>query len=285
MRQIGHLEDEKAAHTFGDYLYVQGVHNQVEPDDGHGWAVWIHAEDDLERAAEMLEEFRARPAHPRFRAQAKGAAELRAQAEKEQTAYAKRMKTGRELFRSWYANGFGPVSVALMAASVVVFVLSRSGDNPEAIAKLFFSLPEILRGEAWRVVTPIFIHFGFIHIFFNLMWLRDLGGGIEWKEGPWRFALLVMAIAALSNTAQYFVSGPAFGGMSGVVYGLLGYVWFKGKFDPASGYFLHPSTVTMMIVWYVLCLTDLLGHVANTVHTVGLGVGCAWGWLSSLKRK
>ena len=285
MRQIGHLETEVAARTFGDFLYVQGVENQIEHDDGHGWAVWIHAEDQLERGTQLLNEFRADPANPRFRAQAKSAAQLRTQAEKEQAAYAKKIKDGRQLFRSWYANGFGPLSVALIAASAVVFVLSNFGHNLEAISKLFFFLPNILHGEVWRLFTPMFIHFGFMHIFFNMLWLRDLGGTIEWKEGLWRFALLVAAIAALSNTAQYLVDGPVFGGMSGVVYGLLGYVWMKARFDPASGYFLHPSTVTMMIIWYVLCLTGLLGHIANTAHTVGLGVGCAWGWLSTLKRK
>jgi len=290
MRQIGHLEDEFTARTFGDFLYVQGVENQIEAEAGHGWAVWIRAEEDLERATRLLGEFRADPKNPRFRAQAKGAAELRAQAEKEELAYAKKIKSGQQLFSSWYANGFGPLSVGLIAGSAVVFFLSRGGENIEPIFKLFFSefragMPEILHGQLWRLVTPIFIHFGFMHIFFNMLWLRDLGGAIEWKEGSARFALLVLAIAVLSNTGQYLVGGPNFGGMSGVVYGLLGYIWMKGKFDPASGYFLHPSTVMMMAIWYFLCLTGLLGSIANTVHTVGLGVGCAWGWLSSLKRK
>ena len=54
MRLIGHLENEPQARTFGDFLYVQGVENQVEPDEGHGWAVWIHAEEELERANRLL---------------------------------------------------------------------------------------------------------------------------------------------------------------------------------------------------------------------------------------
>ena len=45
---------------------------------------------------------------------------------------------------------------------------------------------------------------------------------------------LVLVIAALSNLGQYFVSGPNFCGISGVVYGLFGYIWMKGRFDPAS---------------------------------------------------
>ena len=70
--------------------------------------------------------------------------------------------------------------------------------------------------------------------------------------------------------------------MSGVVYGLLGYVWMKGKFDPSSGLFVHPQTVTMMLIWLVLCMTPVIPHIANTAHAVGLAVGVATGFLSSL---
>jgi GlpG protein len=86
----------------------------------------------------------------------------------------------------------------------------------------------------------------------------------------------------ISNLAQYLGKGPLFGGMSGVVYGLLGYVWMKGKNDPASGLFLHPQTVTMMLLWFFLGFTPVLPNIANITHGAGLFLGCAWGYLSSL---
>ena len=70
--------------------------------------------------------------------------------------------------------------------------------------------------------------------------------------------------------------------MSGVVYGLLGYIWVKGKFDPGSGYFLHPNTMAFMMIWFVACLVIIPG-IANWVHGVGLAVGLATGYLSALK--
>ena len=137
--------------------------------------------------------------------------------------------------------------------------------------------------RVWRLITPIFIHFDPLHILFNMMWLFDLGSMIEGRQSSWRLAILVVAIAAGSNLGQFWLSGPVFGGMSGVVYGLLGYIWMRGKFDPGSGLYLHPSTVMMMIVWFLACFTPLIPHAANGAHAVGLIMGLAWGYFSSLR--
>jgi len=61
--------------------------------------------------------------------------------------------------------------------------------------------------------------------------------------------------------------------MSGVVYGLLGYIWMKGKYDPGSGLALHKTTVAMMIGWYFLCLSGLVGHIANMAPYCGFSSG------------
>ncbi|MEO6182356.1 MAG: rhomboid family intramembrane serine protease, partial [Verrucomicrobiota bacterium] len=149
-------------------------------------------------------------------------------------------------------------------------------------------LQEIRSGQVWRIFTPMFIHFGIMHIVFNMLWLRDLGSMIEAREGSWRLLLLVLLTAAGSNLAQYLISIPSlptmsggrpnFGGMSGVVYGLLGYMWMRGKLDPASGLFLHKSTVTMMLIWLVVCFTGLLGPIANLAHLFGLLIGMGAGF-------
>ena len=73
--------------------------------------------------------------------------------------------------------------------------------------------------------------------------------------------------------------------MSGVVYGLVGYVWIRGKFDAGSGLYLHSSTVTMMLIWFFVCLVGIMGPIANAAHAAGLVSGMAWGFLSSLRRR
>ena len=295
MRLIGYLPNETDARTFADYLYVQGIENHLEFQKDDGWAVWVRDEDKLDTAANLLSAFRKSPTDPRYHTEAKNAAQLRAHEEKGQEAYRKKVRASRDLFRPLTNYGFGPLTFALIVLCVAVFCWSKFASDLEAIRALFISehfgghrdfssmLPEVRHGQIWRLFTPVFIHLSFLHILFNMLWLRDLGSMIESRQSPWHLLLLLLAFAGLSDFGQYYISGPVFGGMSGVVYGLLGYIWIRGKFDPGSGLFLHPSTVNMMLIWFVLCYSNLLGPVANTAHAVGLIVGMAWGYLSSLR--
>lgn len=295
MRIIGHLDNESNARTFADFLYVQGIDNQLEFQKEDGWAIWVRDEDKLEPATRLLAGFRQSPSDPRYQTESKGAAQLRAQEEKNAEAYRKKVRSRRDLFRPLTAYGFGPLTFALIVVCVVVFIWLHVSRNPEVLDKLYISeqigghrdfsmmLPEVRHGQIWRLFTPAFTHVFVLHILFNMLWLRDLGSMIESRQGSLQLALLVLVLAAISNFGQYYVSGPLFYGMSGVVYGLLGYVWIRGKFDPGSGLYLHPSTVNMMLIWFVLCYTNLLGPVANTAHAVGLVTGMAWGYLSSLR--
>jgi GlpG protein len=297
MRLIGHLSEEKAARLFADYLYVQKIESHLEFEKGDGWGIWINDEDKIEEAGRLLTAFRANPKDAKYQAEAGGAADLRAEAEKGETKYRKRVHRRRQLFRPLREYGFGPLTFVLIVISVAVAFYSRLGDAIQPIMSLFITdyslsgnlitwhkgLPEIRHGQVWRLVTPIFIHFNLVHIFFNMMCLRDLGSMIEGRRSSWLLAVLVLVIASCSNLPQFYYGGPMFGGMSGVNYGLLGYIWIRGKFDPGSGLNLHPLTVTLMLIWFVACFTPLIPNVANAAHTVGLAMGVAWGYLSSLR--
>src|SRR6185503_11276349 len=127
MRQIGHLETESAARTFSDYLFVQGIKNQIEAEKAVGWAVWVHAEEEMERAKQLLADYRAQPNDPKFEQAKKVAPKLKEQEEKELAAYRKKLQDRRHLFRPLTGYGFGPLTFALICLSVVVFILSKMG--------------------------------------------------------------------------------------------------------------------------------------------------------------
>lgn len=179
-----------------------------------------------------------------------------------------------------------PLTVALIIVSGLFAVFSNLGDSMDALAPFFIAPPHseglgaVRAGEYWRLLTPIFIHYGLLHLVFNMMWLWDLGALLEARRGTWFFGGFVLAVGILANLTEYIISGARyFGGMSGVVYGLLGYVWMQGKYNPRFGFVLHKHVVAMMLIWYVLCWTGLLGPIANWAHTAGLLIGVVWGFM------
>jgi GlpG protein len=288
MRMIGQIENQPGANSFGDYLYLQGIKNKVEIERDGAWSIWVYDEEEIDRARQMLEQFRRNPSAPQFHEATDHAQSLRDREEAEEEQ-AKKRQFGREkIFRTGGFSRVGRLTLALMGISLVVAMISGLGQNRGPILVLFISLyeqglPEVRQGQIWRLITPIFLHFGIIHLLFNMLWLYDLGSTVERRFGTGYYALMVLALAVVPNISQYLVGGPAFGGMSGVVFGLLGYVWIRGKYDPGSGLFLHPQTVTIMIIWYFLGLSGFIGGIANTAHTAGLVLGMIWGYVAAVK--
>lgn len=294
MRQISSLPNQSLAKIIHDYLFVKNIENTVEPEEGGTWSLWIHDDAHIDEARDILTRFLSNPNDPEFQRHSLKAEFLRARQRKEETRAKKQFV---DIRTSWYRQQArtGKLTLSLIIISVIVAVISGLGSNIKLIQPLFITdyqviggyvqwragLPEITHGQVWRLFTPMFIHFGFIHILFNMLWLKDLGTMIEFRQGTYVLGALVLVVAALSNLGQYLVSGPTFGGMSGVVYGLLGYIWIRGKYDPQSGLYLHRTVVIWMIAWFVICLTGVIGNVANTAHGVGLAVGVVWGFISS----
>lgn len=292
MRHIGHLPDEAQAQAFGDFLLAKGIRNEVERDGAAGWLVWVIEEDQVADAQSWLEKFRSNPKAPEFRNARIEAAKVREAVEQDLARYRKRVQTRQSLFPRFGGYGIGILTYALIFACVIVATFSNLGKNTDFLRYLLISdptsagngfLPEVFSGEVWRLFTPIFIHFGLIHILFNMIWLFQLGCMIEGRQGSLLLAALVAVIALFSNLGEYFFSHHAvFGGMSGVVYGLAGYVWMRGKFDRASGLYLDPGSVMILLVWLVVCYSGLVGSIANSAHLVGLITGVAWGIVSGL---
>ncbi|MEM7195167.1 MAG: rhomboid family intramembrane serine protease [Pseudomonadota bacterium] len=177
-----------------------------------------------------------------------------------------------------------PLTLALVGISILVFAAQNLFSESGVLMPLLISeylqpaLPEIKSGEVWRLVTPIFLHFGLFHVVFNLLWTWELGRLIEARQGSLWLGVVVLISAVVSNLTQFHVSGPVFGGMSGVVYALFGYVWVQGQFNRRFGVRLNPPIVYLMVGWFVICWTGILEklfglQVANTAHTAGLGVG------------
>jgi len=291
MRPIGKLQDEAQARRFGAFLYGKGIENQVDPTTKGTWEIWVLDDANVETSTSLLEHFSRNPDDPAFVQVSRVAARQKQADEAAQTPRRNRVVDARMIFYTPPVP-MGPLSMVLIAISIAVTVITNFSDNENLMRLLSISqsieaqgfLPEVLRGQVWRLFTPMFLHFGIVHILFNMLWLRDLGSMIEARKNSTFLLVLTLVLAATSNVGQYLYDGPSFGGMSGVVYGLLGYIWMQGKFNPASKLSLQPQTVIVMILWFFICLSGKVGQIANTAHGVGLAVGIAWGFLDARLR-
>lgn len=144
------------------------------------------------------------------------------------------------------------------------------------------ALADIRSGQVWRLFTPMFLHFGMMHIIFNLYWLWMLGSLLEIRYRPSRYLLLVLVVALVSNLAQAMMKGTNFGGMSGVNYGLFGFLLLHGRYHPAPSFRLDRQTVFMMLAWLVVCFSGALGPVANWAHLAGFLAGAAAGFTNAM---
>jgi GlpG protein len=298
MRQLGTVADERAAQRFADYLLTKGITVSLDTETD-GCRIWVRNEDHLEPARREFAEFVAAPTAPVYEDAARHAEFLRAEERKRVKEAKKNLVDVRTRWRGG-VTGRIPLTILLIAASVVTAFYTGLGEKESAVAQLAI-VPYVIRPpwihysllseswyrEPWRLVTPIFLHFGIMHILFNMLMLLQLGGLIEAARGSWRMLVFVLLIAIPSNIAQYLWSGPQFGGMSGVVYGLFGYIWMKSRYEPGSGFYVSPNTVIWMVGWFVMCLVPKLIPglaVANAVHATGFAVGIVLGRWPSLWR-
>lgn len=175
------------------------------------------------------------------------------------------------------------LTLAVAVAVLVAGGVTDLGDGP-------FSKRLLMEGftsEWWRIATPVLLHFGILHLFGNLGWWATLATQLERREGTIRLAVLLALATVLPNVGQYLASGGRFGGLSGVVYALIGYVAVRTWRQPALGYHFTRPWQAFALVWFALCFTGWLGPIANTAHAVGMGVGVMLALLppSGMKRR
>ena len=149
-----------------------------------------------------------------------------------------------------------------------------------------------------------------MHIVFNLYMLFSFGSLIERRYNWKRLLMLTLLASSIPNFVQctvpeyfqgiapiyeggYMVTG--LGGMSGVVYGLFGYIWVKSIFDPKFGFRIPQSSIIIMMAWLFGCMfADQLAkagigffptNIANWAHGIGLLVGMIVAFLQSPEGK
>lgn len=301
MRQIGTLPDERQVQRASDYLLTLGIHVQIEKSDA-GFAIWAIDEDRVTQAREEFQQFVQNPDDDRYLAAEREAEKLRVELIRKELERRGKVVNVRQ---QWTGSRSRPLTILLIIVCCALAFATDFGDDtagaiwqslviasyvhPDGSSgwyhKVFAFGSDVLRGQVWRLVTPIFLHGSLAHLVMNMMAMQSLSTLIEIRRGTWRLAGLVLTTAIVSNVAQYVYHGPNFCGISGVALGLFGYLWMKSEFDPAAGIAIPRSSVIMMLVFVGLCMTTDLLPIANAAHLAGLATGMLLGYAPVATRK
>lgn len=267
MYRIKELETGEDLSGFSAWLGHQGVKHQITREPG-AQVLWLDDPGNTEPVLAALEQYMSRD-------------EVRQQVNQASRAP---VRGGR-----WQpAPRHSPLVFGLIIVAAVVAWLTGLGENLmsavfmyvdpryhewQSFAQRLDALSVTLAsGQLWRLISPDFLHFSVMHILFNSVMLWFLASQVEWMDGRGRFLALFLITSLASNTLQYLVSGPLFGGLSGVVYGVLGYCWLSQQRLPRFQF--PPALVTFALVWMIIGFTPLpvwlgIGRMANEAHLGG----------------
>lgn len=275
MQRLIVLNNPRMAQAFIDYMASRQVDVRMMPEGEGQFALWLMDDQHwLETEAE-LKQFLAYPMDSKYSAASWDMAETR-----------KPILTYRSpsLLAMVKAKA-GPVTMVLMVACLVIYLLMIFGGKGTLLSAMHFPAEAAQQWQLWRWVSHALLHFSVAHIAFNLLWWWQLGGDIEQRLGSGKLLQLFVISAALSGAGQFWVEGANFGGLSGVVYALLGYVWILGYRLPNLGLSVPKPVVAFMLVWLILGYVQPFMAIANTAHLAGLLSGMALAYLDSTKQK
>lgn len=284
MYRVKQLDTNINLGGFSQWLKGRGVPHRIS-EEGESQVLWLENPDHAEPVLEALDRFLAEP-------------DIRQAVEQQNRSPV--FVAGR-----WQPSPrHAPLVLGIIILGVLMAWLTGLGSNPftgnlfivdpraygvGTMAERFDSLLATLAsGQVWRLFTPDFLHFSWTHIIFNSVMLWFLGSQIEWFDGRGRLILLFVITSLFSNGLQYMVSGPFFGGLSGVVYGILGYCWLSQRAHPRFQF--PPALVTFAVVWMVIGFTPLpemlgLGRMANEAHLGGFVAGLALAAILPVRKK
>ncbi|KAA8977061.1 MULTISPECIES: rhomboid family intramembrane serine protease [Gammaproteobacteria] len=283
MIRIAAIPERVDLAPFSRWLDSQGVTHVIEHDEGHQ-VLFIEGEQLRQPVTEALTRYLEDPRHS-------GAPEGFT-----------RPRTRRVVAGHWQAGPRdAPFTFALIVAAALIAWMTAFGAREQLMVLLTIVNPyewpvssfeyrlealtqTVASLQLWRLVTPDLLHFSLMHLIFNGVMLWFLGSQIEAIDGRGHMVALVLVTSLGGNIPQFLFSGPLFGGLSGVVYGVLGYVWLCNQGRPRFQF--PPALMTVAVVWLLIGFTPLtealLGaSMANAAHLGGLLSGLAYAMVRS----
>jgi GlpG protein len=274
MIRLVQLNNPRIAQAFIDYMAARQVKVTQMPEGEGAFVLWLHDDEHLVDVQSELDQFLQNPNAKKYLAASWDMAESRTQ----------KFRYSNPSFLKMIKSKAGPMTLLVMLICIIIYSLRLLGLQSQIFSWLHFPAFADQQWQVWRYFSHALLHFSILHITFNLLWWWQLGGDIEQKLGRSRLTKIFLFSALLSGCAQYWIEGANFGGLSGVVYALVGYIWVISVRAPQLGLTIARPILGFMLVWLALGFVQPFMAIANAAHLAGLLAGCLLGWLDSLNR-
>lgn len=174
------------------------------------------------------------------------------------------------------------VTYTFLGLQILLFILMTfDGGSTNTLTLVQYGAkfnPLLVAGQWWRLVTPIFLHIGWVHLLMNSVILYFLGIQLEDTLGHWRFAMIYLLSGIAGNAASFaFNALSVSAGASTSLFGLFGATIFLGR-----TYTNNPAIQQMSRNFGTLIVINLVfGFFNSSVDLAGHLGGLAGGFLLS----
>lgn len=178
-----------------------------------------------------------------------------------------------------------PVSAAIIAINVVVFVLAeRAGSTQSNETLLRFGAVwrgMVWEGQYWRLATAMFLHIGVMHLVWNGWMGFRLSAQAEQRLGPRKFLALYLTSGIAASATSVIGHDAVAAGASGALFGLIGWrlTDLRSQHGSFRAFIDEPAIRRELInigIWFVV---GALAGFDNYAHGGGLVFGALFSWM------
>ncbi|MCL1988370.1 MAG: rhomboid family intramembrane serine protease [Firmicutes bacterium] len=182
------------------------------------------------------------------------------------------------------SRGKLPICTFLIAITNILILammyLQGYSTAPIIVAAQFGAIvPRLIleEGQFFRLFTAIFVHFGWMHLVFNIAGLLIFGVRIERYYGKLQFLAIYVLSGLAASVASLFLTQGFSAGASGAVYGLVGAAFAYTRLTKKSMDMINYRVVIIYIIFglamgFVTPNTDFFGHIGGLIAGILLGV-------------
>jgi len=173
-----------------------------------------------------------------------------------------------------------PVSISgiILLTCIAIFLLSNIFG--EYVYYYLTLNPYFVMQRPWTLITNIFVHFDFFHLFFNMLILFFFGINLERLVGDRKFLEIYILSGIAAGVAQMFMTGGFIYGASGALYGVMGCLAVIAPQIRVLLFYAIPVSIRMAVLIFAFIEYISLGNmdgIGHMAHLAGILVGLAYG--------